>query len=59
MRQKHSMTWNMARQTENVKNKKCKLLDKEYCEKTEKGGKMKHKHCLTCIIARNTQKRGK
>ena len=39
MRQKHSMTWNMARQTENVKNKKCKLLDKEYCEKTEKGGK--------------------
>ena len=31
----------------------------DYGEKTEKTWKMRQKHCLTCNMARNTQKHGK
>ena len=39
MRQKHSMTWNMARNTENVTYEKCTLQDLEFGKKTDKRGK--------------------
>ena len=43
----------------NVKNEKYTLQDLDYGEKTEKTWKMRHKHCGTCNIVRNTEKRGK
>ena len=39
MRNGHFRTWDMARNTENVKNEKCTLQDLEYVEKIEKRGK--------------------
>ena len=35
MRNGHFRTWDMARNTENVKNEKCTLQDREYGEKPE------------------------
>ena len=35
MRKGHFWTWDMARNTENVKNEKCTLQDLEYGEKPE------------------------
>ena len=36
MRHKHFITWNVARNTENVKNEKCTLQDLVHGEETEK-----------------------
>ena len=36
MRNAQCRTWNMARNTENVKNEKCTLQDLEFGEKSEK-----------------------
>ena len=43
----------------NIEKEKCTLQDLDYGEKTEKTWKMRQKHCLTCNMARNTQKHGK
>ena len=39
MRNKHFMTRNMTRNTENVKDEKCTLQEQEYAEKTDQQGK--------------------
>ena len=41
-----------------MKNKKFTLQDLEYGEETEKTWKMRHKHCFTCKMEKNTKKRG-
>jgi hypothetical protein len=41
-----------------VKNEEYTQLDLDYGKKTEKCGKMKHKHCMTGNIARNNEKVG-
>ena len=53
--------WNVARNRENVKNEKYTLWDMDYGEKTKKKKywKMRHKHCDTCHMARNTEKSAK
>ena len=52
--------WNVARNRENVKNEKYTLWDMDYGEKTKKKyWKMRHKHCDTCHLARNTEKSAK
>ena len=49
------MNWNMARNTEKMKNENCTLQDLEYFEKTDKRGKEKP-HSRTRNMARNTEK---
>jgi len=51
----------MWRETvKNVKNEKYTLWDMDYGEKTKKKyWKMRHKHCDTCHLARNTEKSAK
>ena len=55
MRQKHSMTWNMARNTENVTYEKCTLQDLEFGMKTDKRGKGET-HIVGHEIWRETEK---
>ena len=52
------MNWNMARNTEKMKNENCTLQDLEYFEKTDKRGKEKP-HSRTRNMARNTEKEEK
>ena len=41
----------------NVKNEKYTLCDMDYVDKTKKKNwKMRHKHCVTSNMARNTEK---
>ena len=49
----------MAETVKNMKNEKYTLQDLEYGEKTEKRGKMGHKHCITWNMARNSEKHEK
>ena len=59
--EKHTDPLVMWRETvKNVKNEKYTLWDMDYGEKTKKKyWKMRHKHCDTCHMARNTEKSAK
>ena len=59
MRCKHSMTWNMARDTQKRKKWDVHTAGPGLGQENWKTGKMRCKHCLTWNMARNTQKRGK
>ena len=59
MRNTHCRTWIFLRKLKNLENETQKLYDLDYGEKTEKTWKMRQKHCMTCNMARNTQKHGK
>ena len=43
----------------NVKKDKCTLKDLEYGMKSEKTWKMRHTHCMTWNMSRNTEKQEK
>jgi hypothetical protein len=59
-RETHIVGLGICRETvKNMKNEKYTLGDMDYGEKTEKTWKMRHKHCMTWNMARNTQKHGK
>ena len=45
-------TWVMATKQKNVEKETQTLFQLEYCEKTEKTWKMKHKHSFTLNVSR-------
>ena len=59
MRNAHCTTWNMAKNLNNVKNETPTLVYLEYGKKTEKMCIIRHTHCMTVNMGRNTEKREK
>ena len=56
MRHKHSMTWNMARNTEKVGKRERHTVGPALCVENRKSWKMRNTHCRTWNMARNTEK---
>ena len=54
MRQKHCLTWNMVRNTENGRKWEMHTVGTGIWQENWKTCKMRHKHCINWNMSRNT-----